>query len=443
MIANEQQIKLHVFIYFSLPILFTLTGLIGLYWYDTPYLPIRFILLDYGLIIFLVLLLTRKSTVLAVFRENKIPLLFIFLLTLGGLISTVLSIDFVTSLFGEYNRYEGYLSLLSYYLIFVGALLIQKQNVKQTLLFIFLGTGVLQGLYSLLQHDHGTLSWVKYAYGDASHGFVGNPNFFGSYVVLLFGVSCVAFCLEARRIYRLLYFSIALLFTACAIFTNTRGSWLGILAEITFLGIVLTLLVFSQKARLNRPKFKSALWGLVVLALSMGLLFVLINIGSSWQYLSRMNSVIDETAKIITTNTLDNSFGSFRGAIWKDCLSRLPQYWLHGCGVDTIRLLNLDSLHSPWVYIDKAHNELLQIALTQGIPTALAYLGFVVAVLIRGFKNSFVCLSQKGNWLDLALLVAFFGYLIQALLNISVITVAPYFWLIAGLMCGKVVREMK
>jgi putative inorganic carbon (HCO3(-)) transporter len=81
----------------------------------------------------------------------------------------------------------------------------------------------------------------------------------------------------------------------------------------------------------------------------------------------------------------------------------------------------MQSVMGRLMTIDKAHNEYLNIAVSAGIPSLIAYLTLVFVVL----KNS---VSKEKNLL-LAVIIA---YLVQAFFNISVVSVAFLFWILLG-----------
>ena len=76
--------------------------------------------------------------------------------------------------------------------------------------------------------------------------------------------------------------------------------------------------------------------------------------------------------------------------------------------------------------VDKAHNEFLQTFITEGIIGLLIYLGLYISVIKNGIKNSF-----KNE--NIYFILPIIGYLVQAFFNISVIEVAPLFYIALGL----------
>ncbi len=73
-------------------------------------------------------------------KKDKITYLDIIMFSLAilGIISTIFAINVRNSIFGEYHRNEGILTLINYYLIFLNAKSIKNQKDKDLLLKIFL-----------------------------------------------------------------------------------------------------------------------------------------------------------------------------------------------------------------------------------------------------------------------------------------------------------------
>jgi O-antigen ligase len=131
--------------------------------------------------------------------------------------------------------------------------------------------------------------------------------------------------------------------------------------------------------------------------------------------------------------------GSSRFYIWEKGISIVPDYIWLGSGPDTFGLVfphipeeKKHYFNDENIIVDKAHNELLQILITMGGPAVLAYLAIVLGVLYRSWR-----LLRRESGLpaimNVCLMVTIVSYLVQAFFNISVITVAPYFWMILGL----------
>ena len=86
---------------------------------------------------------------------------------------------------------------------------------------------------------------------------------------------------------------------------------------------------------------------------------------------------------------------------------------------------------------DKGHNEYLHTMATQGIPAAINYLALLIYSVAGAIKAIFKekdDLKRSLLWICLGIVAT---YLAQALLSSSVMNVAPYFWLILGLITPR------
>ena len=80
--------------------------------------------------------------------------------------------------------------------------------------------------------------------------------------------------------------------------------------------------------------------------------------------------------------------------------------------------------------VDKAHNDFLHIAAVSGLPALLLYLLFLAFI----FKDNIRDIIRTNTKSVIALAVL--AYAIQSLFNISVIAVAPLFWVLLGLLAS-------
>jgi len=86
--------------------------------------------------------------------------------------------------------------------------------------------------------------------------------------------------------------------------------------------------------------------------------------------------------------------------------------------------------------VDKAHSEVLHIMAVSGIPAALVYLSFLIVIY---WKNRKFILHHNSTTI---LAFAVSTYLVQGLFNISVIAVAPLFWILLGVYArGKPIQK--
>ena len=143
-----------------------------------------------------------------------------------------------------------------------------------------------------------------------------------------------------------------------------------------------------------------------------------------------LNTTKNETIELSRGNYNEN-YGTKRVEIWRQTIEEVPKYLIHGIGIDNFSLIkNGYPVMIGYNAYDKAHNEYLQILITEGIFSLISYLLLFGFILIKGIISSF---KNKKVYLLLPVL----GYLVQAFFNISVIEVAPIFYICLGLLIER------
>lgn len=107
--------------------------------------------------------------------------------------------------------------------------------------------------------------------------------------------------------------------------------------------------------------------------------------------ISNTMSCIVGLAFVLTITLTNDKYGSRRIYIWKKTLEIVPKYIIHGVGIDCFHkafdgkaLTVVDGKYSA--LYDKAHNEYLQILVTQGIFALVSYL-FIFGTSLFQYKR--------------------------------------------------------
>lgn len=227
----------------------------------------------------------------------------------------------------------------------------------------------------------------------------GNPDFLGGYLIFPV-VMAVAYALTEERPSRRIAVWVAFALESVAWFaTLSRGAWLGGLLGL----VVLAAAAFRLGAKVRRGD---------ALALGAGASAVLasaVALGSTaW---SRAAGLL----------ALGGSGTSGRLEIWRTALEAIPHHWFLGVGPDSFRYAFLPyrpaeyaNLGASMVYQQDAHNYILQLAATVGLPGLALALAFLVALIGQAARIAFARgagasrLAYAG-WL--AALVGYCGYL--------------------------------
>ena len=134
--------------------------------------------------------------------------------------------------------------------------------------------------------------------------------------------------------------------------------------------------------------------------------------------------------------------GSGRALIWKMSYDIVHEHPFLGAGPENLKeALKQTKNKRAQQYgkltghtVDKAHNDFLHIAAVSGVPALLVYIFFILVIFVKQAKN-FAFGSAKS-----VLALALLAYLVQSLFNISVISVAPLFWVFLGLFASDNAR---
>ena len=380
-----------------------------------------------NVIVFLVIIIKRK------YRKNIVHI-GIALAIFFGIISTIFAFDRNIALEGCWGRYEGLFSILYYLTLMLLSTQVSKKY-KNFLVNVILICGAIQVIYAICQAFslfnvkqifNPTKKWDK-SVGEIVRtkeiwavGFTNNPNFLGSYMLLCLSYSFGIFIESMKRNINVIYATFSILFMFGLLICNTTSVALGLIFVLIY------IFVYCLK-----NKYYEKFLVVFVIILSMTCFTVIIGKTTLVKDLIKTENETIEIAK----GNLDDNYGTKRIYIWKETMKIIPNYLLHGDGVDSFhKAFNGEALilqkPTKRILFDKAHNEYLQLLVTQGVFALASYLFIYGYAVYKGTKN---CYKLKQIYLILPVI----GYLVQAFFNVSVIEVAPTFYIALGLCCGK------
>lgn len=363
--------------------------------------------------ILIVLLIKKKKNELGI--EGKIVITFIA--TIGV---TILFSDFKgIALLGNPTRREGFFTFLMYIVMFIAAL--NWININNKVRNIVVSIPSIMAIYSIFQFysfDPVYKMIISDGPNIASAGFIGNRNFFGTYIIIFLILNFSAFIFKGEKIY-LINSTIQFSALVC---TLTRSVWLSF-GVVSLIGIVF---IYKDKLMIKRA------WISFIIFTS---IFVVINISSKGNILGRVDSMVKDSVNI----TEDS--GSGRIEIWYNTVKLILRNPIIGEGPDTLhKALEKyypeefqEYIEKNNKYIDKAHNEYLEYWASCGIFTLATYLILLITIGLNLFKR-----LERDKYK--ILLLTFIAYTVQAFFNISVPMVAPIWWIFLGY-CVKCYRE--
>lgn len=348
---------------------------------------------------------------------------------LVGALATIFSINPHLSFWGLHRYYcWGFSSVVGYVLVyFVVANNSPKDSVKKLFLFAVLA-GAIVAFYGICQYKGVEIfSRMPKAPGGRIWSTLGNPNYLGAFLIMVFPLGLGMLLFTKSRLWRLVLVGVLGSFFICLLVTLSRGAWLGLAGS---------LLLFTVLLRESIPKRLLRLSGLtlIFLLLMVALIFSFVKKGKSQQGLKvfrRISSIV---------NLADPGIVA-RVSSWGSSLEMVQKHPLLGTGLDTYYLVfpsyrQLSYLYSSGKDITAgyAHNEFLQAVTTTGILGLAAYLWFWFAFFYVGRKKLRSSTQQEEKIIIASILASGLALLIQNQFSFSVLTTSTYFWLFAGIL---------
>ena len=360
-----------------------------------------------------------------------------YVLTVVGIFVSLFAIDKGISFLGKDYRHEGFVSLFSYYLLFINWKVEgNKEDVKK-LLNIIIIMAIINSIYGFLQ-IYTPFKWILRftPHKEMATGLCGNPNFLGSLLVTVLSIFISKFLIDEELSKKNLV--LIILFFISLINSVSLGPLLTLLITIVFLVVYFFI---TKKIILKK---------LVILFLTLVVTYISIIFINKVVFNIDTNE-IRKNIDLVTDKSLSkeeklNAVGSGRAEIWKKSFEISKDNLIEGVGYDNFHLAYYEGINLTQVefysadgliktrlkyktIVDNAHNVYLHTLVTSGLIGLIPYLILCLLVFIKGLKS-------KDN-LIITLLGGFVAYSIQAFANISVIHVAPIYYIIMGLMLIK------
>ncbi|MFA5341219.1 MAG: O-antigen ligase family protein [Clostridia bacterium] len=344
------------------------------------------------------------------------------------------SINMDLSLYGAYERKETYFIIVIYIFIFLLAANHYIFSKWHIILFsIAVSLICIYAIFQLYGIELIELTFLaKYRISSSWHymafSTMGNPNFLASLLAMTLPLFIFAFIKSGNYFWTipmsLNYFVL--------LATRTRGGWIGAFVAFTVLLIVMTVKKFSLRNILICCGIH------VLLTIAYAFLFS--------GFFERIWSAIDTMATVVASDSQEEllNSGSFRIGIWKGVWMLIEKKPLTGYGIETLKqaisrdpevISFLRGINPSIVNTDKAHNEFLNICVSSGIPSGVAYLTTAVSVIFTGFRN----MRKDMNLLPLTCAVC--AYFIQGMFNISNNGIAFIFYIFMGIIVSLSLKK--
>ena len=369
-------------------------------------------------VVYLLTVLISASWVGRMVLEKKFifrrTILDIPLLVFAGtqLISTLLSIDPLTSWLGYYSRFNGgMLSVISYALLYWAFVSNIDAKGAIKLIYVTLTSAALVAIYGVLEHfgiDKNI--WVQDVQSRV-FSTLGQPNWLAAWLTALIPVTWALILnlklnftprLTVRSKSFWVLFALSTLFFWTLIFSKSRSGLAGF--GLTY------LLFWASYFWINKEEFKKYLVPFTIISSS----FLIICLISGTQWTPSIGKLFSKSANTqsqaappgaTALETGGTESGTIRKIVWKGAV----QVWLHypvfGTGVETFAYSYYlyrpaeHNMTSEWNFIyNKAHNEYLNFAANSGTVGLLSYLvliGFTIYFFIKRRETEEVKINYR------------------------------------------------
>ena len=367
------------------------------------------------------------------FKNNFIFFLPILAFLLSGLISFAGSPFFYTSLNEFIRRFI--------YCCFAFILITEFNSEKKISLllnWLILATYIvcIYGIIQLLDYylfppppDMGLdpFAW-RQAFLNRIFSTFGNPNFFGDFLIVMNPI-VLALYMHKRKFYLLFLWILILL---CAVFTVSKGTWLGYAAG-TFLFTVVYIATFLK----NKISRKTLISGVITITVILTVAFF----------------------GILTVTKKRTDSASFRLFTWLSAWEMINTNPVLGTGIGTF-YVTYPSWRRPQIFFieakhntesDHPENEYLEVWFDEGIIGFTIFLTLIFFVFTMGLKNITFFVSGKGTrdgpmpYIQLGVLSAFFAQLAHDTVCVSLrfVSSGVMLWLLIGITVSICVNNSK
>lgn len=377
--------------------------------------PIKFFLTSTFSLGFLIILLFNLKTIKE-FKNNIIlwtTLSFAFL-SVVVVFNTQNALS--QQLYGIIGRQTGLILHISLCGLLIAGNIFASNEILEKTIKIFLITGVLAGLYGIIQIlDLDPLTWSSNENWVAAT--LANPNFYSAFMGMLVCVILPYLFANTKALVKLSFLLGILLAIYVILKTNSQQGLI-----LVLLGVAITLFFVIKSKNLGNkwliPYSFLALSGVVVL-------------------------ILDILQKVPWQPFLYKTSVSARGDYWRAGIAVIEKYPLTGAGFDGLReqygLVRepVSLTRGDQLDLDAAHNIFIDKGIAGGIPLLLLYILIIITVLIA--IRRLVIDFKAYNPAMVAVISCWIAWLAQSVISIDNVGLASWGWYLSGLITGLAV----
>jgi O-antigen ligase len=337
-------------------------------------------------------------------RKNKVFWPFWLLIALLGVffLATLFSLDRTFSFWGNPYRSGGFLNFASYIIFAILAFLVLRKSDWQKIWTFSFFVAILVCLIAIFQRFK-ILSNIFVSVSDQPWSTIGGSTFLAVYLLIL---SFLALSFAIKSIKNLnrkwfFYLPALLLFLFVILLTISRAAYLGLL-----IGLIYFFLPYFKKI-IKRPK--------VLVAVSLLILIIAVSFFSFY------------SNKLPQRLSINRFLNDPRFSVWRISAETILENPILGYGPENFSIA-FDKYYDPSLpkmalateepipttWYDRAHNSLIDIGVTAGIPALIIYLGIFASIFwalqkVKHNSDPLICHGVQSAFI--AYLTAnFFGF---------------------------------
>ncbi len=350
--------------------------------------------------------------------------------------------DPAKSFWSNYERMEGYVTVIHLFLFFVvSSAIFRTKQAWERLLKVSVVVSVIVGFRAFADYDtsrdsnllvetmKGVGYFVKVLFGGTEGtiriaGSLGNSSYLGVYSLLhtfigaslLIQLKSIKKFIEARVAY--IGYIVAILFNLFVLYnTGTRGSFVGLVAGVFVFAIIPLIFILSNKVKVDDQTKKVIKKTSIIVVACIVVIVGFLGINKNADFVKR-SDLLSRFSSLITFDLVEvmQTQGKARTLLWGMAWEGVKERPLLGWGQDNFHYV-FAKYYDPQMYgqeqwFDRTHNVFLDWLIAGGVLGLAGYLSLFVALLlalwkkVRLNKNEMYDLLQKA--LFTGLLVAYF-----------------------------------
>jgi O-antigen ligase len=344
-------------------------------------------------------------------------------------LSVVNSLSPLISIYGLYLINQGFLVILTYFLIYFFVANRNKEEINKMFVFMII-SATLVATYGILQK----LGYNPLFYGttmsteERSYSTLGNPIYLGGYLIMVIPIAIAFFFNSDVVLYKVSLFVSILIMYCSLIFTYSRGAYIGFLFSLFVFFYFLGPKYIIEYRRI-----------LLYLIVSFLVLFVIF----SKQQITTPDGKKDLIERIISIGDIRENASAARLVLWKGTLKIIKDYPFLGTGLETFGIIypkyqdpSYLKFEGRLVMAGKPHNIFLQTAINSGLAGIFVYL-WIIVIFLRYVVEKI----KKTDYINeriiyVSVLSAIVGYLVQSQFAFDTPSVGLLYWVYLGSIGG-------